>query len=104
MECVSLNVSIITHMPFVQSSNVLSWNPVAGDPGFNIDTNIVKFPSINTSKFTSDQLVKCADIPEAVAVQYDHNVHYQDEICCDRLQQHRLANLLMARINISIAF
>lgn len=58
-------------MPFILSSNILSWNPEDNDPGFHNIASIVKVLRINTLKFTSNQLAEYSDIPDTIAVDND---------------------------------
>ena len=59
-------------MPFVASSDVLPLNLEDEDPLFNnMNMNNVQVIKINTFKFFSDQLVECAELPQAIDISDD---------------------------------
>lgn len=67
-KCVSLNVIVVTPMPYIASSDDLPWTPEDDVPFFIDVNNIDKVPflCINTSKLTSDELVDYAELPQAI--------------------------------------
>ena len=71
VEPVSLNAINITPLSFGASFDIVSWNHDNDDPTLNgapIDVQIVQVLCINTSKFSSGDLVEIDKIPQAVPI------------------------------------
>ena len=68
---ISLNAINITHMPFIASSDVLSWKHNDDDLTLDstpVDIQIVQLLCIDTSKFSSDELATIDNLPQAVPI------------------------------------